>query len=59
MKIEKLSESRFQVYLNKFYIKEKELETDEDLEEYFRSCRYAYSYQKSRFFISFPRRRWY
>lgn len=37
MKIEKLSESRFQVYLNKFYIKEKELETDEDLEEYFKS----------------------
>ena len=37
MKIEKLSENRFQVYLNKFYIKEKELETDEDLEEYFKS----------------------
>ena len=37
MKIEKLSENRFQIYLNKFYTQEKDLRTDEDLEEYFKS----------------------
>ena len=37
MKIEKISENSFNVYLNKFYLKNSDLETKTDLEEYFKS----------------------